>query len=128
MESIILSGNNGSVPDPYYHQFSLTFFDDGNSELEIKTGRPPNERVIHQKRQKNTPEENHELLKEARQLPGRDHKSLGVGGPEKFIEIKDETGTSRVLQVGENTREAAFFLKCIDHFSAGLRTRLADVI
>lgn len=128
MDYIKLTGNNGSVPDPYYHQFILTFFEDGNSELEISTGRPPEDKITHQERNKKSPGEIATLIKEAQQLsPDIEHSAM-VGGPEKFIEINCEGNALNVLAVHENTREFKFYFKCIDSFNAGLRKRLADVL
>lgn len=128
MDNIKLKGNNGSVPDPYYHQFSLTFFEDGDSVLEIKIGRSPEERVIHQERKKKTPDEVLELIKEAQRLTKHHKDSVLVGGPEKIIEINRKGKANNVLTIHENTEEIKFFLKCVDSFSAGLRKRLADIL
>lgn len=128
MDYIKLKGNNGSVPDPYYHQFSLTFFEDGNSELEIRIGRPPEDRITNQEKKKKPPEEIAGLIKEAQQLSTENKDSAMVGGSEKFIEINDKGKALNVFTVHENTEGFKFYFKCIDSFNAGLRKRLADIL
>ncbi len=128
MDYIKLKGNNGSVPDPYYHQFVLTFFEDGNSELEISNGRPPEDQITHQERNKKSPGEIAGLMKEAQQLSSDNKHSAMVGGAEKFIEINCRGNALNDLTVHENTEEYKFYIKCIDNFDAGLRKRLADIL
>lgn len=128
MDYIKLKGNNGSVPDPYFQHFSLTFFDDGILVLEIKNGRPPQDRITHQDRKQNPPEEIAGLIKEAQQFSTEKKHSAMVGGPEKFIEINCKDNALRELTVLENTVEYEFFFKCIDSFNADLRIRLADIL
>lgn len=128
MDYIKLTGNNGSVPDPYYQHFSLTFFDDGISVLEIKKGRPPEDRITHQDRLQKPLEEIKALITEAQQFATKRNEQAMVGGPEKFIEINCKGNVIKVLTVIENTEEYKFYFKCIDSFSASLREKLADIL
>lgn len=128
MDYIKLKGNNGSVPAPYYHQFSLTFFEDGNSDLEIRIGRSPEDRIIHQEKNKKSPHENAELIIEAQQLSTKSKDSAMVGGPEKYIEIRYKDKALNEFTVLDNTEEFKFYFKCIDNFNVGLRKRLADIL
>jgi hypothetical protein len=128
MDYIKLTGNNGSVPDPYYQHFSLTFFDDGISVLEIKNGRPPEDRIMYQDRQQKSSKEITALITEAQQFATKSNDLAMVGGPEKFIEINCNGNALMVLTVIENTEEFKFYFKCIDSFNPGLRKRLADIL
>ncbi len=128
MDYIKLTGNNGSVPDPYFHQFSLTFLEDGNSALEIRIGRPPDDQITTQERNEKSPVEIAGLIEEARELSTDTEHSAMVGGSEKFIEINCKGKARNVLTVLENTAEFRFYIKCLDSFNTGLRTRLADIL
>jgi hypothetical protein len=128
MDYIKLKGNNGSVPNPYYRQFSLTFFADGNSALIITSGRPPEDSIIDREKKTFSLENIAELMTEAQQLSLHYDDSAMVGGPEKFIEINRESRIANVLTVRENTDESKFFFKCIDFYNADLKQRLADIL
>lgn len=127
MNYVKLFWNSGSVPDPYFYQFNLDFFEDGNVNLNISKGRDSEVEIIESDSKKISPQLITELLKQSDRLIPTSKKGVTVGGPEKFIEINQNKKVRILTDSGTNKMVSDYFIKCLQLYGSGLKKRLEAI-
>jgi hypothetical protein len=128
MNYIELTGNNGSVPNPYFKQFNLFLFEDGSAKLDIINGRDSESTIVESETKNVSPEKISELIKRS-PLPGKNpNDSAMVGGPEKIVEINYNGKIKTIIINQENTGAFDFFFECLQLYDSSLKQRLADIL
>lgn len=127
MNFIKLTGNNGSVPDPYFKSFQLVFFQNGVAQLEIISGRENHSKVTESVTKHIDSDEIQKLIEKGQQLKLTTEKNHMVGGPQKTIEIQ-QGDQKKTLLIGEEDPDSQKFYKhCLQIFNSNLQQRLESV-
>lgn len=128
MNYIELTGNNGSVPNPYFKQFNLFLFEDGSAKLDVINGRESESTIVESETKNISPEKISELKKRSQLLGKNPNNSVMVGGPEKIIVINFKGKIKTIVVNQENTGAFDFFFECLQLYDTGLEQRLADIL
>lgn len=128
MNTIKITGNNGSVPDNYFKQFELTFQSDGTSNFTLINGREESAiEVINESKQLQS-KDIEKIMFKAEHLTISKSDKPNVGGPQKTILLQYNNKES-VLEILPTEIEALHFInQCLLLYDSGLLTRLVDVI
>lgn len=128
MNYIKISGNNGSVPDQYYYQFELFFFENGEARLTISKGRESELEIITEESKTIPPEKIATLIQQADQLQSQSESGVQVGGPEKRVEINKNTVTKTFYLGGNNSSSFQLYDKCLELYNSNLKKRLEEIL
>jgi len=126
MDSIKITGNNGSVPDNYFKQFELIFHSDGKSTFKLTNGRDEDAAEVISESKQFQPKEIEKMIHEAERLQLTKVDKPNVGGPQKKI-VFHADNKETVLEIQPTEIEALRFInQCLSLFNSGLPNRLVD--
>lgn len=121
--SILLIGNNGSVPEEFSKSFKLFILDNGITHFEhLENGTSLKESGSISISEINT------LFSKAKRLKLKRISQINIGGPQKEI-ILNTVGTVNTIKITESDPEALdFYKQCLFFFDASLPQKLAGIL
>jgi|GEM_PF-6689105 len=124
IESITFSSDNGSVPDPYYKGYELTFYKEGKANLVVFSGREANRLVALDETNNLDPDVIRRITSLIEVYKPALNKVAEVGGSIKTI-IIHSANTSQHIEVKPNDLQGVnLFKKCLSFYDPHIETRL----